>query len=160
MTRKKEAAGLEKAAVEAFSALDVADALIERAYGTDVPQEWTDALRAVANARSLPVSAPAAGVEEAVERLMEWDAAGLPPAAILPSEDDERISIRSALRLVLSALPVSVGEGENGNDVEGPIEVKLETSVDADQRWLMKAANAALSAAPVGVGETLTPGDQ
>lgn len=37
------------------TALDVADRLIERAYGTDVPQEWHDAYAGVAAARvSLP----------------------------------------------------------------------------------------------------------
>lgn len=42
-----------RGANEAFAALDVADRLIERAYGTDVPKEWNDAYRAVSDARSL-----------------------------------------------------------------------------------------------------------
>ena len=36
----------------ACSALDIADRLIERSYGTDTPAEWHDAYRAVAKARS------------------------------------------------------------------------------------------------------------
>lgn len=39
-------------AAEAFEALDVADALIERAYGTDVPEEWNAAIRRVQEART------------------------------------------------------------------------------------------------------------
>jgi len=38
---------------EAFTALDLADALIERAYGMDVPSEWNHAYRRVAKARRL-----------------------------------------------------------------------------------------------------------
>lgn len=37
---------------EAFAALDLADELIERAYGTDIPKEWNRAYRKVARARS------------------------------------------------------------------------------------------------------------
>ena len=45
-------------APEAFDALDLADRLIERAYGGDTPPEWTKAYRGVAKARALasPVS--------------------------------------------------------------------------------------------------------
>lgn len=42
----------EAGATEAFAAVALADTLIERALGTDVPQEWHDAYRAVAEARS------------------------------------------------------------------------------------------------------------
>lgn len=37
---------------EAFSALDIADSLIERAYGVDTPKEWHDQIAAVAKARA------------------------------------------------------------------------------------------------------------
>jgi len=40
-------------AVDAYDALDIADRLIERAYGADVPDEWNAAYRAVAQARAL-----------------------------------------------------------------------------------------------------------
>jgi hypothetical protein len=39
-------------ASEAFTALDLADSLIERAYGTDVPAEWKRAIKKVARART------------------------------------------------------------------------------------------------------------
>lgn len=39
-------------AQEAFVALDVADRIIERAFGTEVPGDWHEAYRAVAKARS------------------------------------------------------------------------------------------------------------
>ena len=39
-------------APEAFAALDVADRIIERAFGTEVPGDWHEAYRAVAKARS------------------------------------------------------------------------------------------------------------
>jgi len=35
----------------AYSALDLADRIIERATGMDTPKEWNDAYRAVAKAR-------------------------------------------------------------------------------------------------------------
>lgn len=37
---------------EAFDAIDVADRLIERAYGDEVPTEWTKTIKGVAKARS------------------------------------------------------------------------------------------------------------
>jgi hypothetical protein len=43
---------MSKAARLAFDALDLADALIERAYGTEIPPEWNKAYRAVARARA------------------------------------------------------------------------------------------------------------
>ncbi len=44
-------AGQTAGAAEAFDALDLADRLIERAYGGDTPREWTKAYRRVAAAR-------------------------------------------------------------------------------------------------------------
>lgn len=41
-------------AAAAFDALDVADRLIERAYGDEIPPEWTKAYRRVAKARAQP----------------------------------------------------------------------------------------------------------
>ncbi len=43
----------DEALEEAFVALDLADRLIESAYGTDTPREWDKAFRSVAKARSL-----------------------------------------------------------------------------------------------------------
>lgn len=52
-------------ASEAFTALDLADKLIERAYGSDIPKEWNKAYRGVAKARSaLP---PASDSEKLIE---------------------------------------------------------------------------------------------
>jgi len=39
-------------ASEAFTALDLADNLIERSYGTDVPVEWKRAIKKVVRART------------------------------------------------------------------------------------------------------------
>ena len=47
-------------AAEAFDAVDVADRLIERAYGDEVPAEWTKTFKGVAKARSAMKSAPPA----------------------------------------------------------------------------------------------------
>lgn len=44
--------GQDIAARAAYDALDLADRLIERGYGIDVPQEWHEAFKAVADARA------------------------------------------------------------------------------------------------------------
>jgi len=44
---------LTPGADEAFDALDLADNLIGRAYGTDVPVEWNRAIKKVARARTI-----------------------------------------------------------------------------------------------------------
>lgn len=49
---KGQAEAITPGAMEAFTALDVADRIIERAFGTEVPNDWNDAYRAVAKARS------------------------------------------------------------------------------------------------------------
>ncbi|WP_420961137.1 hypothetical protein [Brucella sp. IR073] len=51
-------------AVEAFNALDLADRLIERGYGTDTPKEWHDAYKAVARARRAKRPHPASKADE------------------------------------------------------------------------------------------------
>ncbi|MET3790711.1 hypothetical protein [Aquamicrobium terrae] len=48
-----EVRGMTPGAAEAFAALDLADRLIESAYGTDTPREWNKAFRQVAKARSM-----------------------------------------------------------------------------------------------------------
>lgn len=61
-TARAEAAEQQVQALEvivgvAGDALDVADRIIERALGTDVPGEWNDSYRAVADARTALSSA-------------------------------------------------------------------------------------------------------
>lgn len=49
---RPQPSGETPGAAEAFDAVDVADRLIERAYGDEVPVEWTKTFKGVAKARS------------------------------------------------------------------------------------------------------------
>lgn len=59
-------------AAQAFDAVDVADRLIEAAYGTDVPAEWDTALRAVADARAATPPLRGEDREKAIRDIVDF----------------------------------------------------------------------------------------